>query len=312
MEVQIAQTLFAAVDASLNGMLANGAAKLMLATGALFGCGYLIHILFKCIAWMNQGLGDMFYEFLWDLVKMSMITFFAFNVPWYMNNVVPIVTNTPIEIVSLLSTMNTGATNQVDHLIGAYVDALANLAKAMNFSLFDNLDVMLLGILAFIFMLLGGIPFLLVSVGTLITIKVASVLLLAVGPIFIAFSLFPVTRQYFYGWLGVLGGFMLTQVLFGVVITLEINFINANVVKDGVIETTLLDAVSILIYFAAFTYLSVEIPGISASIMSGVGTNVTGVGGIVGKGLGINKAGGIAKKGAMAAWNRMTNRNQIK
>ncbi|ARW85332.1 type IV secretion system protein [Aeromonas salmonicida] len=311
MDVQIAQTLFASVDASLNGMLGNGTAKLMLAVGALFGCGYLIHILLKCIAWMNSGLGEVFHEFLWDLVKMSMITFFAFNVQWYINTVVPIVTNIPTDVVSILSSLNSGATNQVDFLIGAYIEGLANLAKAMNFSLFDNLDVMVLGILAFIFMLLGGIPFILVSVGTMITLKVATVLLLSIGPVFIAFSLFPVTRQYFWGWLGVVGGFMLTQILFGVVITLEINFINANVVKNGVIETTLLDAVSILIYFAAFTFLSVEIPGISASIMGGVGTSATGIGGMLGKGLGMPK-GGLVRKGAGMAWNRIMNRNRIK
>nr|HBY1206081.1 conjugal transfer protein [Klebsiella pneumoniae] len=128
----------------------------------------------------------------------------------------------------------------------------------------SNFKATVLGILALVLLLVGGIPFLLVAVGTLITLKAASMLLLVVGPIFIALSLFPATRQYFWGWVGVLGGFTLAQALFAVVIGLEMSFINANVVKGGEIETDLMSCLSILLYFGAFTLLATEIPNYAA------------------------------------------------
>lgn len=296
MDVHFAQTLFDSIDGSLSGLIGNGTAKLMLAVGSIFGCGYLIHILLKALSWMTSGLGDVFHEFLWDLCKMAMITFFAFNAPWYINYVVPIASNLPGEVVSILSTQNSNPQNMVDTLIGTYIEALLTLAKAMTFDIFSNFSAVATGLLGFIFMLLGGVPYILVAAGTMVTLKVAVVILLAVGPVFIAFSLFPATRQYFWGWLGVIGGFIVAQVLFGVVITLQLSFIDTVLVKDGNIVPNIENCFAMLVYFSAFTYLATEIPGYAAGIMGGAGSRSSGMGGILGAGL------GAPARGAKAAW----------
>lgn len=96
------------------------------------------------------------------------------------------------------------------------------------------------------------------------------------------------------------GGFMLTQVLFAVILALEIAFINTVIIKGGVIDTSLIGTISILVYFAAFTLLATELPNYAASVMGGGSSGgVTGVRGILGKTMGVgsakNMAGAVAK-----------------
>ncbi|MBW3779568.1 type IV secretion system protein [Aeromonas veronii] len=316
MDVNFAQTLFKSIDASLAGLIGNGTAKLMIATGAIFGCAYLIQLLLKSIHWMTSGLGEVFHDFLWDLCKMALITFFAFNTQWYINYLVPIASDLAGEVISILSPQKSNPQNMVDLLIGNYIDSLLTLAKAMSFDIFSNFSAVLTGLLGFIFMLLGGIPYIMLAAGTMITLKVAMVILLIVGPVFIAFALFPATRQYFWGWVGVISGFILAQTLFGVVITLQLSFIDSVLVKDGQIVPNIETCFAMLVYFSAFTYLVAEIPSYAAMIMGGAGSKATGMGGILGAGLG---AAGRGAKGAWAAkqkfsqWreNRKNSRNNI-
>jgi type IV secretion system protein VirB6 len=295
MDVQIAQTLFQAIDDALKSTLATGTAKVMFGVGAVFGTFWLIHLTLKSIHWLFQGLDVAFQDLLLSIGKASFIMFFAFNVGWYINTVVPLVNGFPNWVTQMLSTTDNPQQNMVDTLIGQFIESLTLLVDRMEFSIWDDFNKMALGIAVFILFLIGGIPFMLVCVGTMITLKVATIVILAVGPLFLAFGLFEQTRQWFWGWVSVLGGFMLTQILFGVVITLEINFINTFIVTDGKIETTWLDAISILIYFGAFTFLAVELPNYAASIMGGAPSQTTGVGGIMGKTLGASAAKRMSK-----------------
>ncbi|EGH18696.1 conjugal transfer protein, partial [Pseudomonas savastanoi pv. glycinea str. race 4] len=54
----------------------------------------------------------------------------------------------------------------------------------------------------------------------------------------IAFLLFDQTKQYFWGWVAAIAGFMLAQVLISVVLAIEIGFINTVMIKDGTLTTT--------------------------------------------------------------------------
>jgi type IV secretion system protein VirB6 len=88
------------------------------------------------------------------------------------------------------------------------------------------------------------------------------------------------------------------------------NFLNTFVIKGGEIQTDLVSCFSILLYFGSFTILASELPTYAASIMGGAPTGTTGVGGILGKTMGVNQASKVAK-GAGNLLNRMRNRNKI-
>lgn len=268
MDVQVAQTLFDAIDNAAKTQM-NNVTAVMAVMGVVFGAFWMIYILLRSLEWYFQGLTQVIQDVLLTIFKASCILFMAFSVSWYVSTIVPTVTQFPVWLGNTMAGVSGDKTNLVDGLISSFFDAVVNTIDAMKFEPISNFKATVLGILALVLLLVGGIPFLLVAVGTLITLKAASMLLLVVGPIFIALSLFPATRQYFWGWVGVLGGFTLAQALFAVVIGLEMSFINANVVKGGEIETDLMSCLSILLYFGAFTLLATEIPNYAASVMGG-------------------------------------------
>lgn len=312
MNVQVAQTLYQAIDKSLSSTITTGTSNVMMGVGVLFGIFWLIYLNMKSIHWLFQGLDVAIEDLVLTIFKASFIIYFAFNVSWYISTVVPVVNDLPLWMAKQLSTSGGEQSNQVDELISVFINAVQDTAQAMQFNPFTTtVDVIALGLLGFIFLLIGGIPFLLVCVGTLITLKAATTIILVVGPIFIAFALFPITRQYFWGWVSVIGGFMLTQVLFSVVLTLEMNFINNNIVKGNSVDTDLLSCLAILLYFGAFTVLATEIPNYAASIMGGSPAGgVTGVGGILGRSLGTTAATRMSKAMGKKLMN-LRNRNRI-
>lgn len=314
MEIHIAESLFKAIETGLNSTLMSGTSKVMLGVGAAFGSIWMIHFALKSLQWLFTGMDAILQDVLFSILKMGFIVYFAFNVGWYIQTVVPFVTDLPIWMGGVLSGQEGTQTNQVDNLISAYIESLRKLVDAMNFDFFDNFSVVLLGFCVLLFVLIGGIPFISVCVGTLITLKAATTLMLVVGPVFIAFALFDQSRQWFYGWVSMLGGFMLTNVLFSVVIGLEIGFINTMVMKNGVIDTTWADAFAILFYFGAFTMLATELPSYAAGVMGGTPSGgVTGVGGLVSKVTGLGTARKMSGAAGKAIARRlMKGRNTIK
>jgi len=311
-QVEIAGGLFKALDAALKGTLGTGTGKVMMGLGASFGSMWMLNFTIKSMFWLHQGLDVIFQDILWSIIKMAIIVSLAFNVGWYISNVVPFATGLPDWMGGVLSGHEGPATNQVDGLINSYISSLDTLVSSMKFGWTEDWSVMFYAILVVIFYLMGGIPFLSVCVGTMITLKVAMTVILVVGPIFIAFALFDQTKQWFWGWLSVMGAFMLTQVLFSVVVGLELNYINNFIVKNGEIETTLVTAFTILLVFGAFTLLATELPNYAASIMGGAPSGgVGGVGGLLGKATGINTARRLAGAGARGIASRFKSRNRI-
>ncbi|PIJ42799.1 type IV secretion system protein [Serratia sp. OPWLW2] len=309
MNIQVAQDLFNAIDAAAKTQMGN-VNKVMSVAGIVVGAFWMIYILMQCLFWYFEGLTVVIRDVLATIFKASCIMFMAFSVSWYVTTIVPTVTELPVWLGSTIAGSSGNNTNMVDSLLNAYLDGLMKQMDAMSFNLFKtSFGQMLLGVVSIVMYLIGGIPFLGVAIGTLITLKAATTLIMIVGPIFISLALFPKTQQYFWGWVGVLGGFILTQALFAVVLGLEISFINANVVKDGTIQTDLSSCLSILLFFGAFTMLATEIPNYAASIMGGAPSGgVSGMGGIASKGLGITPASRMAGSFAKKLMKRRGNR----
>lgn len=312
MDVHIAADLFQAIDAALKSTLGSGTAKVMLGLGAVFGSMWLVQFTLKSIYWLFQGMDVIFQDVIFTILKMAFVVYFAFNVSWYISTVVPFATGLPNWMGGILSGQDGNQTNQVDGLISSYLNSLDQLVSTMKFGWTEDWSVMFYAILVILFYLMGGIPFLSVCVGTMITLKAASTIILVVGPIFIAFALFDQTRQWFWGWVSVMGGFILTQVLFAVVVGIELNYINSFVVKNGAIETTIQSAFEILLVFGAFTLLATELPGYAASIMGGTPSGgVGGVGGLLGKTTGLGAARKMAGGAASQIAKRFKGRNRI-
>ncbi|MGU9854425.1 type IV secretion system protein [Pseudomonas koreensis] len=312
MDFQVAGELFQAIDDALKGALGSGMSKVMLGVGALFGTIWITHFVIKSIYWLFQGFDVIFQDILVSIGKMAFIAHFAFNVGWYLQTMVPFVTGFPVWMGGILSGQEGNQTNQVDALIINYIDSLDKLISLMKFGFTEDWSVMFYAVVVVLFYLIGGVPFLSVCVGTMITLKGASTVILTIGPLFIAFALFEQTRQWFWGWVSVVGGFMLTQILISVIVGIEMGFINSFIVKDGGLEITLKTAFKILLVFGSFTLLITELPGYAASIMGGTPSGgVSGIGSLIGKTSGLSTARSMAGAAGKQLL-RLRNRNQIK
>ncbi|MCK0550837.1 type IV secretion system protein [Pseudomonas syringae] len=306
---KIAQTLFDFVDAALQSSLVNGMAKVMLGLGALFGTMWLIHFMLRNMQWLYRGINVAFEDVAKEIAKMAFIAGCAFNMQWYVQTIVPFVTGFPNWMGGILSGQEGTQTNQIDSLIVVYVSNLKALIGAMNFDIFNaSFTNIWLGIQGVVFYVLGGIPFLLAAVATLFVLKVLSTAIVAVGLLFIAFLLFDQTKQYFWGWVAAIAGFMLAQVLISIVLAIEIGFINTVMIKNGVMDTSLEGNLTILIVFCTFTALVIELPGQAASIMGGGPSG----GGMVSRISGFGAAKGMTRGVAAGISRLRRGRNNIK
>lgn len=295
-ELEIAQTLYRSIDNALAGIISTGTANLMIGVGSLFGVFWLIDRTVNSINWYFQGFNGILQNEIMNAIKSAFIIYSAFHVGWYMRVVVPFVSDMPIWTIQQLSGVSAG-TNQVDALINTFLNGLWEFIKGIDFDPIFNFKESLASLLVLICFLIGGVPFLGVCVATLLTLKMSISLFLVIGPLFIAFGLFDQTRQYFWGWVSLMGGFMLTQIMFGIAITMQINFLNAFVLTsdpNGAMSGSFKGAFALLFYFGAFTAIAVEIPNYAASVMGGAPSGVHGLKKLALKGTGLGSAARFA------------------
>lgn len=269
--VAVAQPLFDAIDKGMAGTIAQGSARVMLALGGLYGTFWLIRLTVKAMFWIWRGMDQAVEELVREIIKMAAIVGCAFNIPWYTSTVVPFVSNAPTAIAQMFSGATGPATNMVDTLISGYASTIIHIINNMSFSL-TSMDTVAAGTVVLAILLIAGLAFLGITVATLVVLKISTVLLLAIGPMFIAFALFDTTRQWFLNWVNTLAGFMLTQVLFGLVVTLEIDYINANIIgNDGILQWDWVAVLALPLILGSFTMLAQAIPGYASALMGGGG-----------------------------------------
>lgn len=287
-ELHIAETLYQTIDNSLSGTISTGTSLIMIGVGSLFGIFFVIDKTLHAMVWYFKGFNGILQEEIMNAIKSAFIIFSAFHVDWYMHIVVPFVNDMPTWAIQQLSAGEIG-NNQVDTLINSFLNGVINYMGNTEFPIME-FKATATAIIIIVVMLLGGIPFLALCVATLMTLKVSTALFLVVGPLFIAFGLFDQTRQYFWGWVSLLGGFMLTQFIFGVAITLELSFLNSFVLTNGRVDSTLEGAFALLFYFGTFSAIATEIPNQAAAVMGGAPSGVHGLKKLLMKGTGLGAA----------------------
>ena len=271
MDVQIVQPIFNAIDAAMNGTLINGTSTLMKVAGGIFGTFWTLHFTLKSIYWLMHGMDMAIKDFVSSALRMAFICSLAFTSSTYMDVIVPFVSNAPSGITQLITGSASHSTNMVDTLIGTYINTVIDVVNSLDFSIFKSdiadvaLAVITLGVL-----IISGLAFLGVCVSTLLILKLSTTLFLVLGPVFIAFFLFDATKQYAWGWINLIAGFMLTNILFGVIVSIEINYINSNIIgSDGQFKGDWVSLLSIPLIFGAFAALAQMLPNYAASVMGG-------------------------------------------
>lgn len=291
MAVTIVETLFQSFDDAVKNTISSGASNLMNTIAPIFSSATCIYFGFKAIGWYKNGTDIPAMEILETFIKCALICFCSFNVGNYLQYIVPSIDGLSADIVALLNNSSTGTTaNTIDELITNYMKMIVDFTKTMSFDILDiKISTLFVQFFALLIMLLSGLPFLVLTCATLFCVKIGMSLMLIIGPIFIAFLFFPATRDLFFGWSKLIISFILINVLFSLVITLEINFINDQFIKSpdpswGVI-------ISMLVCFSTFIYLAKAIPSFAGAIAGSHGASSIGLPG----------SGTTARAGRLAA-----------
>lgn len=271
MDVQVIQPIFDAIDAAMNGTLVSGTSALMKVAGGIFGTFWVLHFTLKSIYWLQYGMDMAVKDITSSMLRMAFVCGLAFTSSTYMDVIVPFVSNAPAGITQLLTGSESHATNQIDILIGTYLETVFKVMDSLNFSIFDSdIQDLAAAIITLAILIISGLIFLGVCASTLIVLKLSTTMFLVIGPVFIAFFLFDATKQYAWGWINLIAGFMLTNILFGVVVSIELNYINANLIgSDGMMKWEWANLFAMPLIFGAFTALAQAIPGYAASVMGG-------------------------------------------
>lgn len=270
MTIPAAQWLYEYIDSALQASASTGMQNVMLALTALIGSFWLLNFTIRSLKWLTMGLDVIAQDIIAEILKMAFIASMAFNVGWYLSTIVPFVTDAPGWMTGKLSGQSGSQVNQIDAMVSNYVATLLDLLKGMAFNIWDvDVAAIATGALAILLYVVGGVPFLVACISTLLVMKAATTILLSLGPIFIAFCLFDATRQWFWGWVSQLAGFMLTQVMFSTVLALEIGFVNSKIIVNGHIDASIGGCFAMLIVFGVFLLLVVELPAYAAAIMGG-------------------------------------------
>lgn len=296
MQVNIAETLFRTIDTATQSQMAN-MNTVMSVMGIVIGGIWMTYILMKSLYWYFEGLTTVIQDAFFTIFKAFAIMMASLTISWYTSTVIPPVLEFPLWLANTIAGVNNDSSNLVDMVINSYISGLENLVDKMKFGFsVSSIKSMVTVGVAVVLYLLSGLPFLGVAIATLLTLKVATNLILIIGPMFIACLAFPKVAHWFWGWVGVLGGFVLTQALFAITLGMAISFINSNMINNGDFNISMVDIICMSLYFSAFTLLATEIPNYAASIMGGAPSGGVGsMSRLLGKATGFGAASHMSK-----------------
>lgn len=244
---------------------------------------YLVVVLLSYM-WTGQAsqlpIMDLFKRFFF----MALVCAFAFNGDNYIAWVKEPVLSIPNDIASFFSSSGETSASTIDTMMNNNLNTLFETWGIIGQTKFWNLSFMLIFevIVASIVILVLGTVYVILAFSYLMVAKVLINVLLIIGPIFIAFSLFSATKEYFMKWVGQLLNYIFLVVIFTAVFT----FLNEALMMvisshEGVktigaagLEDSLI--LKLLFMYLLFIAVIMAVPTLASSLTGGVGISPFG------------------------------------
>lgn len=300
-------------DSILSGYIAQTSAEIVTAITPTAYVMFGIYFVLWGFSMVRGLIDEPVTDGLFRMLKIALIMGFALNVGRYQTDVVAFFMETPSAFARVLS-LNGGAASgdastfsALDNLVNRTVDvSRAAWNEAGVFS--GNMGMYFV---AFI-VLASGLGFV-ATAGIIILIgKIALVLLLALGPLFILMVMFKTTQRFFDAWLGQVINYMLLLILVLAVSTMFLSMMEIIIgnAGDKVLSKAMLEAVaSMVLVSLACIVLLFQVGPMASALAGGVALSTTAATRrLVGDGLGAAKAigKGVAGKAAMAVAGKAT------
>lgn len=301
--------IFTSIDDGMSAVFDTGLPAFADLIAPLIGAMVSLYAVLIALNWIWSGntnelpIGDLMKR----IFYMALFTAFAFNISLYTSAVVEPVNGIGADIANAFARNGTDAPNIIDQMGNQIIDTITMIwDKAPSISITDwNFAPIMRAIGTIIIVGVGGVAFMGVSFLYLLIAKVMISFCLLLGPLYISFAFFPVTREYFMKWAGQLLNYILLYAMFGIGFTLLTNLLQTYVSGNNFDEILVSDVTQIKLLFCYVLFIGVmmSIPALTSQLTGGVGISGLGqTGGILssaGKGLaGMFKGlGNLAKSG---------------
>lgn len=282
------------IESSINTNVSAIAAAIAPLMGAAFGL-YMVFLSFKML-YDPPNLPIM--DIIKTLTSYALVVTCAFSVPYYMEHIVPFVMYAGDDLSAAILGQPNNSASVIDMMINSIMTGIGDLIDAMEFSMTGGgMAAFLAGCIYIVLIIFGSAVYIIISTVYLVAAKFMVGLLLSAGSIFICFAFFPSTRGNFQSWVGQCLNYIMLSVFYSIAFKIEIGFINAKLIPNGVLVADLSGSFQLLIVFISLAFLTVQIPVMTSHLTGGVGINglvssISGVGSSLSKMLKKNKGSG--------------------
>lgn len=258
------------MDQQLAHYLSNTAASLCAIIAPVVATGVVIYIILIGYAIIRGEASDSLHSAMWKTVKWSLIAAVALSAGGFNTYVVGGLNG----IEAALFQATTGAVSGgelLDQTLSAYIDLFNQLVqnvKADGMGMFPNVAVCF----AILLLAVASLVFFGLAVCVFMLAKVAEVLVVALGPAFIATLIFPPIQRFADAWLSAALNTVIIKVLAGIVLAISTLFLKSIVERvSGSFDTTavLMDCLKVLLISVSFGAIFGYLPMLAAQLVGG-------------------------------------------
>ncbi|MGN6424268.1 MAG: type IV secretion system protein [Asticcacaulis sp.] len=258
------------MDAQLAHYLSNTAASLCAIIAPAVAAGIVIYIILIGYAIIRGEAQDSLHSTMWKVVKWSLVAALALSAGGFNTFVVGGLNG----IETGLFQATTGAASGgvlLDDCLTKYIDLfnlLVQNVKTDGAGVFPNVAVCF----AILMLAIASLIFFGLAVCVFMLAKVALVLVIALGPAFIATLIFPPIQRFADAWLSAALNTVIIKVLAGIILAISTLFLKGIVERtSGNFETTaiLMDCLKILILSVSFGAIFGYLPMLAAQLVGG-------------------------------------------
>lgn len=229
---------------------------------------YMVYIIYR----MYSKKDALFEEFVDKLLLFAIVGAFTFGGDLY-HSVINFVLNAGDELAGKLSSSSSSSMTAVDNVYNAFQQGIDMIKeKWENQSWWDSFSGESFNlILSLIFLYIAQFLFSILIAVNLLIAKVMVVLLLSVGIVFIAFAVFPATRNMFWSFLGLCFNYIFLNVLYSVSAKLSSDYIIGMLGSSNGAVDAVANAAQVLLASLILILAINQIPVLVSSLTGGVG-----------------------------------------
>lgn len=268
--VNFFQSLEQGMDQQLAKYLSNTAANLCAVIAPAVAAAVVIYIMLIGYAIMRGEASDSLHSAMWKTVKWSMVAAVALSAGGFNTYIVGSLNGVEASLFGATTGAVSGG-QLLDECLAQYIDLFNQLVQNVQTNgagLFPNVAVCI----AILLLAIASLAFFGLAACIFMLAMVAEVLVIALGPAFIATLIFPPVQRFADAWLSAALNTVIIKVLAGIILAISCTFLQSTVkAVSGAFDTTavLMDTLKILLLSVSFGAIFGYLPMLSAQLVGG-------------------------------------------